>query len=517
MAHQDKFSPKVGRRTVIGGLAATALAMPMTRPAFGQAKANKIVRASMEVQPSSLDPITGTNGGDFRFLYPIYDTLVDWDFATLKPKPKLASAWHFTDPKTFVMDLRTNVTFHDGTPFNAEAVKFNLDRIRTDAKSNFKNDMNSVDSIEVSGPHQITIKLNRPNTALPSVLSERAGLMASPTAIQKFGADFTRNPVGTGAWKFEVWRDNDVLSFVRNEKYWQPNLPHIDGINFKIIADTSTGLRSVLAGENDIIYEIAPTQKPVVDKSNRVTGSFSTSQAFYPIWFNTARPPLNDVRVRQAINYALDRDGFNKATTLNHSEIARGIFPKAHWAYDPASQKDYLYNPEKAKALLSEAGLASGFDMVLMGPTDDRSRQRQEIVVEQLKKVGIRATIKGLSVNDSIKAFFVDKQADALLILFGGRPDPSIALRDLFSARAFLNPARTEPAGLSEALALSEASEDLAVRKEALAKVQRIVAENALMAPLVFDSQFTVYSKKIKGYQPNLFGRLRFDGVKVDG
>jgi len=505
----------ISRRAVLGGLAAGVTAQ-MVGPSFAQGKPGGIVRASMEVQPSSLDPISGTNGGDFRFLYPIYDTLVDWEFETLKPKPKLATSWHFSDPKTFIMELRQGVVFHDGTPFNAEAVKLNLERIRTDAKSNFKNDLNSVDTIEVSGPYQITIKLNRPNSALPSILSERAGLIASPAAIQKFGADFSRNPVGTGAWKFETWRDNDTLNLVRNEKYWQPGLPKLDGITFRIIADTSTGLRSVIAGENDIIYEIAPSQKAVVDRSSNVTGNFSTSQAFYPVWFNMARAPLNDVRVRQAINFAIDREGFNKATALGHSEIARGVLPKEHWAYDPASEKDHPYNPERAKALLNDAGLAAGFDMTLMGPTDDRSRQRQEIVVEQLKRVGIRVQIKGLSVNDSIKAFFVDKSADALLILFGGRPDPSITFRDLFSAKAFLNPARTEPPGFSEALALSEASEDLVERKKALAKVQRLVAEHALMAPLIFDSQFTVMSKKIKGYQPNLFGRLRFDGMSIE-
>ena len=513
MAGQRIYSPSINRRAVLAGLTAGAVAQ-VAGPAFAQTKRG-IVRASMETQPSSLDPITGTNGGDFRFLYPIYDTLVDWDFSTLRPKPKLASGWHFPDPKTFVLDLRQNVTFHDGTPFNAEAVDFNLKRIRTDPKSNFKNDLNSVETIVVTGPYQLTFKLNRPNSALPSVLSERCGLMASPTAIMKFGTEYSRNPVGTGAWKFETWRDNDLLTVVRNEKYWQPGLPQLEGINFQIIPDTNTGLRSVLAGENDIIYEIAPSQKAIVDRSSTVTGSFSISQAFYPVWFNMARTPMNDVRVRQAINYAIDREGFNKATALGHSEIAHGVLPKEHWAYDPASAKDFPYNPERAKALLSEAGLASGFDMTLMGPSDGRSRQRQEIVVEQLKRVGIRATIRGLSVDESIKAYFVDKSADALLILFGGRPDPSITLRDLFSAKAFLNPAHTEPPGFSAALAESEVSEDLAERKKALAKVQRMVAEHALMAPLIFNSEFTVMSKKIHGYKPNLFGRLRFDEMSI--
>lgn len=514
MAGRSKIQAQISRRNVLAGFTAGAVAQ-MAGPAFAQAKKG-VVRAAIEVQPSSLDPVTGTNGGDFRFLYPVYDTLIDWDFQTLKAAPKLATRWRFTDPKTFVLELRQNVTFHDGTPFNAEAVKFNLDRLRTDPKSNYKNDLNSVESIAITGPFEITMKLVRPNTSLPLILSERSGLMASPTAIQKFGADFARNPVGTGAWKFETWRDNDILSFTRYDKYWDAGLPTIDGITFRFISDTNAGLRSVLAGENDLIYDVAPSQKPLVDRSNRVTGSFSTSQAFYQLWFNTARAPMNDVRVRKAINHAIDREGFNKATALGHSQIARGVLPKEHWAYDPASANDFKYDPELAKTLLREAGLANGFDMTITGPTDDRSRQRQEIVVEHLKRVGIRAQIRGLSVNDAIKTFFVDKATEALLILFTGRPDPSTTFRDLFSEKAFLNPGRTEPAGYGAALEASEASEDLEERKKALAKVQRLVADNALFAPLVFESAFTVRSKKITGFRPNLSGRLRFDGIKID-
>ncbi len=138
--------------------------------------------------------------------------------------------------------------FHDGTRFDAAAAKFNLDRSKTDPKSNIKGDLASVDAITVTGPFQITLKLNKVNSALPSVLAERSGLMASPAAFQKFGADFGRNPVGTGPWKFTLWRDNEIVSVRRNDSYRQPGRPYLDGIDFHIIADTNIGLRSVLAG-----------------------------------------------------------------------------------------------------------------------------------------------------------------------------------------------------------------------------------------------------------------------------
>ncbi len=134
--------------------------------------------------------------------------------------------------------------------------------------------------------------------------------------------------------------------------------------------------------------------------------------------------------------------------------------------------------------------------MSLIGPTDERSRQRQQVVIAQLQQVGITVKLMGFSVNDAIKSFFTDKSGDALLILWGGRPDPSMTFRDLFSKNSFYNPARTEPAGYDAALAETEASRDPSVRAKLLSKVQHMVADNALMVPLVFDSQYVVYSRK---------------------
>ena len=461
-------SGEMNRRAVLGGMAAgTSIALIGAGPA---PKRGGILRVAADFQPTNLDPVAGSQGGDFRFLYPIYQSLVDWDPNTLKPIPGLATKWAFTDNQTLVLELRQGVKFHDGTPFDAVAAKFNLDRSKTDPKSNIKTDLASVSTIAVSGPFQLTLKLNRPNSALPSILAERSGLMASPAAIQKFGADFARNPVGTGPWKFAVWRDNEILSVRRNTLYWKPGQPYLDGIDFHIIADTNIGLRSVIAGENDLVTSLSSAQKPVVDRESGLVSSFSTSQAMFPIWLNYARKPFDDVRVRQALNYAIDRNAFNKATEAGLNEVANGILPKSHWAYDPTIQSMYPYDPAKARDLLAAAGLRNGFDMSLIGPTDERSRQRQQVVIEQLKAVGVRVTLQGFSVNDAIKSFFTDKKGDALLILWGGRPDPSMTLRDLFSKDSFYNPARTEPDGFGEALATTEASQDLSVRAKLLAR-----------------------------------------------
>ena len=155
-----------------------------TRSAQGTPKRGGTLRISAPANPSSLDPATGGAGSDHAFLFTMYDTLTEWDFETLKPKPGLAESWSFTDPTTLVLNIRSGVTFHDGTPLDAEAVKFNLERNKSDPKSNIKADLASMASAEVTGPMQVTLKLNTPDAALPGILSDRAGMMVSPTALK---------------------------------------------------------------------------------------------------------------------------------------------------------------------------------------------------------------------------------------------------------------------------------------------------------------------------------------------
>ena len=160
--------------------------------AQGTPKRGGILRISAPANPSSLDPATGGAGSDHAFLFTMYDTLTEWDFETLKPKPGLAESWSFSDPTTLVLNIRSGVTFHDGTPLDAEAVKFNLERNKSDPKSNIKADLAAMESAAVTGPMQVTLKLSTPDAALPGILSDRAGMMVSPTAVKASAAAMSR-------------------------------------------------------------------------------------------------------------------------------------------------------------------------------------------------------------------------------------------------------------------------------------------------------------------------------------
>lgn len=502
----------VGRRTLLGG-AAAALAVPLRRAQADAPKRGGVLRISAYGDITSFDPATGRSGEDHVQLYPLYDTLIDYDFTTLTARPRLASAWHFVDPKTLVLDLHPSVLFHDGTACDAAAVKYNLDRIRSYPRSNIKADVDALDTVEIRGTQQVILHLKRPDTALPLVLSDRAGMMVSPTAFEKYGDAFDRNPVGAGAMRFVEWRDKDRTVYARNEKYWQPGLPYLDGMRYALISDLQTGLRSVMTGENDFIYSLTPQQMTLARRARALVTSSSPTLFCQLLFFNYGRGLMADARVRQAINYAIDRTAFDQASALDLYQIAEMLLPKEHWAYDAALAGRYPHDPARARALLTEAGHPDGITLDLMAYNDQASQQRAEILIEQMKAGGITLRMKSGALPETTGQFFSGKIGDMLLAAWTGRPDPSLSYALMFGKDGYFNPGGAETPGLEAALAATRASEALEARKAAFANVQRIVLENALFGPLVFQSQLVAHTAKVQGWVPTLLGKPRFDDV----
>jgi peptide/nickel transport system permease protein/peptide/nickel transport system substrate-binding protein len=520
MTKQTIPAPATTRReamALISG-AIAGMALGGDARAQGAPKRGGTLRIAAFTNPSSLDPTTGGAGSDHAFLFTMYDTLTEWDFDTLKPRPGLAESWSFTDPTTLVLNIRTGVTFHDGTPVDAEAVKFNFERNKGDPKSNIKADLATMASAEVTGPMQLTLKLNAPDAAMPGILSDRAGMMVSPTAIKAGGGSVNRTPVGAGAYAFVSWADGERIVVKRNEKYWKANRPYPDGIEFSIIPELTTGVRSVTAGQNDLIYQLPPRQKAVVERSNNLKVVNGPTLYVFQFFLNWAKPPFDDVRVRKAFNLAIDREAFVKASLAGLAEPAYMNLPKSHWAYDKSVAELTPHDPEKARKLLAEAGFKEGTTIEIIGYPDQDSIQRQEILIEQFRKAGIGVRFLNSPVAEASAAFFgPEKRGSALLAAWTGRPDPSLTYSLMFTKDAYYNGGRAPvPAELEAAIKASRASEDVEIRRKAFATVQRLVMENALVAPLAFQYELVAMNKKVQGYRPNLLGKPKYDDVWLE-
>jgi ABC-type transport system substrate-binding protein len=514
MTDFDWSAPGLNRRHLLALLSGTVAAASLNLPALAQAaKKGGVLKIAAPANPSSLDPATGGAGSDHTILWTMYDTLVEWDYDTLSPKPGLAR-WSYPDPKTMVLDINAGVKFHDGTPLDAEAVKFNLDRNRSDPRSNVKADLTSIDAVEITGPMQITLKLKNADTALPAIFSDRAGMMVSPTNIKVLGGETDRKPVGAGPWKFVSWADNQALIVTRNESYWRPGRPYLDGIEFNIIPELATGLRSVVAGQNDMAFALPARLKPVIDRAKNLQVVTGPTLYCIQLYINHGRAPLDDVKVRQALNFAVDRDSFVKATLAGLGEPATMTLPSTHWAYDKPTSTLYPHDPEKARKLLAEAGHKDGLELTIGGYTDQDSVRRGEVIQEQLAKVGIRLKyFRGTVAEISAQFFATEKKFDLLLSAWTGRPDPSMTYALGFDKGAYYNASRLATPELSALIQESRESEDLKTRAAVFAKIQRLTMEQALSVPLAFQFELAALNERVKDYKSNLLGKPKYENI----
>jgi ABC-type transport system substrate-binding protein len=508
---------KVDRRTLLKGAAAAggAFIMPGAVNAQGQPKRGGTLRLAMPYNPAAVDPMTGRNLPDFNTLYAIYDALIDFEPATLELRPGLAKAWKFTDPKTLVLDLVEGVTFHDGTPFNPEAVKINLERYKTEQRSNVKADLSALDTVELTGPNQVTLKLNRPNAGLPVILTNRVGLMVSPKSIKEKGPNLDRVAVGTGPFKFVEWQDNSSIKLVRNENYWQKDLPYLDGIDIRIINELNTAARAVIAGESDIALNLQPPQKAIADRSSEVIAKATPSLVFYGAFLNYGEGPLKDKRIRQALNYAIDRDEINKVTQLGLGEASSVILPTQHWANDPATANFYKHDIAKAKALLAEAGHPNGIELVTWGWADQTAMQRQELIMSQLAKAGIRLKLTPMAPQQAMQNFMIEKKGDILISPSGGYPDPTQGYEALFAKDALRNAGKVELPGYRELVDATMSAQDQESRKAAFAKLQRFVTEEAMQLVQFVAAGITVRRKNIQNFEDNMLTTPKFQKVWI--
>ncbi|WP_099827866.1 ABC transporter substrate-binding protein [Oceaniglobus indicus] len=344
---------------------ATGAALTMTLAAVGGAVAQTppgVLIVGQIAEPKALDPAAVTAVNDFRILMNVYDGLVRYKDGTLEVEPALATDWEISDDgKTYTFTLRDGVTFHDGSAFNAEAVKFNFDRMLNEDHPFHDTGpfplaffFSAIETVEAVDDLTVKFTLNAPYAPFLSNLAYPTGLIVSPAAVEQHGADFGRNPSGTGAFKFAEWRSNEAVVVEANPDYWD-GAPDLQAVVFRPITDASTRTAEMLAGGIDLMVEVPPVALSEF-QGNQYTVH---EQAGPHLWFlilNTKEGPMADKRVRQAANFAINKEALVNEVLEGTADVAAGPTPPAFaWAYND-DLTPYAYDPEKAKSLIAEAG-----------------------------------------------------------------------------------------------------------------------------------------------------------------
>ena len=349
------------RRAAIAATAALLATGAMNAPATAQTPPGVLVVGQI-AEPKALDPAAVTAVNDFRILMNVYDGLVRYKSGTLEVEPALATDWDISDDGTvYTFTLRDGVTFHDGAAFDAEAVKFNFDRMLDESHPFYDTGpfplaffFSAVDTVEAVDDMTVRFTLNGPYAPFLSNLAYPTGLIVSPAAVEQHGADFGRNPSGTGPFRFVEWRSNEAVVVERNPDYWD-GASSLEAVVSRPITDANTRVAEMLAGGIDLMVEVPP-----VALSEFQGDAFTVSEQAGPhVWFlilNAKEGPFANKLVRQAANYAINKAALVNDVLEGTAEVAAGPTPPAFaWAYNETLEP-YPYDPDKARALLAEAG-----------------------------------------------------------------------------------------------------------------------------------------------------------------
>jgi len=352
--------PELTRRTMMASTAALALGLGAA-PALAQTPEGVLIVGQI-AEPKALDPAAVTAVNDFRILMNVFDGLVRYKDGTLEVEPALATEWTISEDGTvYTFSLREGVSFHDGTPFDAAAVKFNFDRMLDESHPYHDTGpfplaffFSAVESVEVVDPMTVRFTLNGPYAPFLSNLAYPTGLLVSPASVETHGAEVGRNPSGTGPFKFAEWRSNEAVVVEANPDYWD-GAPGLQAVVFRPITDANTRTAEMLAGGIDLMVEVPP-----VALSQFAADPYTIHEQAGPhVWFlilNAKEGPFADKRVRQAANYAINKEAIVNDVLEGTAEVAAGPTPPAFaWAYNEALEP-YPHDPEKARALIAEAG-----------------------------------------------------------------------------------------------------------------------------------------------------------------
>ena len=458
-------------------------------------------------EPATLDPAAG-RGDQLEIppLFTIFDRLIGFDPKTLAPRPALATKWSFVgaDRLTFQMTLRRGVTFQDGTPLDAAAVKFSLERYKS---LGINNDIDQVAAVTATGPDTIQLRLASPYSVLPNVLSGRAGMIVSPAAVQKFGKDFGRHPVGAGSFAFQRWKPGAQVDVTRYPGYWQKGRPALAGITFKVIANPASMAAAAIAGQVDIA-QIDPSNLPAVRNTRNVTMRIDPTLSVYGIVFNSSLPPVNDVLVRQAVAMSLDRPRI--AETI----LGKGVGPGAAWQSVPPSFWTYSkglggwkYDPVAARQLLARAGHPNGVTISMCFPST-QPNQLPSLLKQQLGQAGITLDLNVELVNACTTKMNVQRSVATIFLGWTGRPDPYLQYQQLYASTGALNSGKVSYPGVDATLSKILAAYSQQEQQALYEQLNRQVFEAVPDAPIYYLPAVISLSNRVRGYQPSIIGKI---------
>ncbi|GLK57709.1 peptide/nickel transport system substrate-binding protein [Methylopila capsulata] len=507
----ERYLGGLNRRDLMKGLAAGGVVLAaggLSRPA--QAAGNEIKLAWVD-HIDTLDPhFTGFLGA-VKVHNNIYNGLlkVTYDGQKVAFVPDLAETWDITDGVIHTFKLRPNVKFHDGTPCDAEAVKWNVERVwKGEPKSPHAWKFKSLEKVEVVDPLTVKLTFKQPYAFLPVALTGstgRAGTIVSPAAVQKFGASFGRNPVGTGPFKFVSWKENDSIVLEKNPDYFEAGLPKLDKVTILIMKEASSAIAAVMSGQVDGMSD-SPVQFIPQLKANPNLQVFGEIEGNYVyIAMNCRKAPFDDINLRRAVAFALNREQIIKQAFFGQGIPAyTPISPPMTDFYDPNVAKTgrgQRFDLAKAKEFRAKAKVQDVIEPKFMVTEEGTYGSRlAQTVLPMLAEIGIKPKLELVE-----RAAWVSRRnaGDFEMLDFNwwADLDPDETLFPEFHTGAAWNYPGWSNKRFDECVEQAQVSLDVPTRKALYTEASDIIMDEAPIAITSHMPVFKIFAKKVQGFK----------------
>lgn len=489
------------------------------------AMAEKDVTAAVYVTLDSLDPYNTNSTLSQAVGKSYYEGLFAFD-KDLKIQPLLATSYEVTpDGLNYTFHLRKGVKFSDGTDFNAEAVKVNLDRVLDKANGLARyNQFSRIAKVEPVDADTVKIILKEPFSAFINALAHPSAMMISPTALKKWGKDITFHPTGTGPFVFVEWDPATHLTVKKNPNYWNKGYPKIDKLTFRTVTDNNTRAAVVQTGEAQFAYTLPYEQAKLLEKNDKLEVIAAPSIVARYISMNVLQKPFDDARVREAVNYAINKEALVKVAFAGYAFPSEGVVPQG--VQYAEKMKPWPHDPKKAKELLKEAGYPNGFTTELWSAYNDgTSAKAVQFLQQQLAQVGIKASVQLLESGQRVQRVeqAKDPKTAPIRMYYAGwsasTGEADWALRPLLDTKAwppvfnntayYSNPAVDKD--IADALLTTDDAKKTALYNDA----QNRIWKDAPWAFLVTTRLLSAQSKKLHGFYVMPDGSFNFTDVSL--
>jgi peptide/nickel transport system substrate-binding protein len=479
------------------------------------------IKVGLDADVTTLDPLQSTSLYDRQVMLNIYDTLVRLD-ANNTIVPDLATSWSYTTPTQLVFTLRTDVKFQDGTPFNADAVVFNINRILTHPTSPRYSEISSVKSVTAIDSSHVQFTLKKPFAPLLAALTDRAGMMLSPAVVQSLGSSGLANaPVnaGSGPFMFKEWVKGAHLTVVRNPHYWMKDaqgnaLPYLQSIQYVPITNESVMYSNLETGTISVADDLGPTQVGEAKSNPSLVYKQQPGLSFFGFMLNTRVAPLNNVHVRRAIEWGVNRPEIVNTVLKGIGIVAQGPISPASWAYS-SSFAPYSYNINNAKSELALAGMPGGVSFTLLITSGSPlNAQEAQFIQSELQPAGITVNIR----QETFTTLLNDTSAynfQAALIGWSGRPDPDGNMYSWFHTGGGFNDMQYSNPQVDALLEAARTTSDQAQRASDYQQAQQLILQDAPYVFINFGVVEQATATNIKNFTLLPTGIMEFASVYV--